>query len=110
LAFPCNQFGKQEPGESEEIRAVADGYGVEFHMFEKVLVNGAGAHPVFAFLKARLSDVLGQSIKWNFTKFLIGKDGTPVARFSPPTAPLSFEKEIERLLAEPGIDAALRVS
>jgi len=78
--------------------------------FEKVLVNGAGAHPVFAFLKARLSDVLGQSIKWNFTKFLIGKDGTPVARFSPPTAPLSFEKEIERLLAEPGIDAALRVS
>ena len=77
LAFPCNQFGKQEPGSAEDIRSFADGYGVQFDMFAKVDVNGPHAHPVFQFLKSKLSDVLGSSIKWNWTKFLVDRDGTP---------------------------------
>lgn len=101
LAFPCNQFGKQEPGTAEEIRAFADGYGVQFDMFAKVDVNGPNAHPVFQFLKSRLGDVLGSSIKWNWTKFLVDRDGTPQRRFSPPTNPLSLRPAIEALLDKP---------
>jgi len=101
LAFPCNQFGQQEPGSAADIRAFADSHGARFDFFEKVKVNGRHTHPVYAFLKGRLSDVLGASIKWNFTKFLVGRDGVPVARYSPPTAPLSLEADTLRLLDAP---------
>lgn len=101
LAFPCNQFGKQEPGSAEDIRAFADGYGAQFDIFAKTDVNGPNAHPVFQFLKSRLSDVLGSSIKWNWTKFLVDRDGTPQKRFSPPANPLSLRPAIEALLDKP---------
>lgn len=101
LAFPCNQFGKQEPGNAQEIRAFADGYGTQFDMFAKVDVNGPNAHPVFQFLKSHLSDVLGSSIKWNWTKFLVDRDGKPKRRFSPPANPLSLRPAIEALLDQP---------
>ena len=100
LCFPCNQFGKQEPGGPEEIRAFADGYGVQFDMFAKVDVNGRKAHPVFVFLRAHLSDVLGSSVKWNWTKFLCDRNGKPVERFSPPRNPLSLKPAIEELLKQ----------
>lgn len=101
LAFPCNQFGKQEPGTAEDIRQFADKFGAQFDIFEKVEVNGAAAHPVFKFVRSQLSDVLGSSIKWNFTKFLCDRDGKPVERFSPPRNPLSLQKKIEALLDRP---------
>ena len=100
LAFPCNQFGRQEPGSAQEIRAFADGYGVAFDVFAKVDVNGRNAHPVFQFLRSRLSDILGSSIKWNWTKFLCDRDGVPVQRFSPSASPLSIEPAIEKLLEQ----------
>ena len=84
LAFPCNQFGQQEPGSPQEIRDFADGFGVEFDLFAKCDVNGPKAHPVFQLCKSKLSDILGSSIKWNWTKFLVGRDGIPSRRFSPP--------------------------
>lgn len=98
LAFPCNQFGKQEPGSAADIRAFADEYAVQFDMFAKVDVNGPNAHPVFAFVRSRLSDVLGSSVKWNWTKFLCDRDGIPVQRFSPSANPLSLRPAIEALL------------
>ena len=146
LAFPCNQFGKQEPGSAEDIRAFADGYGVQFDIFAKTDVNGPKTHPgmrslacvfklgrsaclafgilpelcfqpdtlacppyllphsdetVFQFVKSHLSDVLGSSIKWNWTKFLCDRDGRPVKRFSPPASPLSLRPAIEALLDQP---------
>lgn len=109
LAFPCNQFGKQEPGLPSEIRSFADGYGVQFDMFAKVDVNGSSAHPVFLFVRSRLSDVLGSSVKWNWTKFLCDRDGQPVKRFSPATSPSSMVPAIEALLAQPPtpVDMAL---
>lgn len=80
LGFPCNQFGKQEPGGADEIEQTCHvNYGVSFPMFEKVDVNGPAAHPLFRYLKQALPGVLGGRIKWNFTKFLIGRDGTPHA-------------------------------
>lgn len=100
LAFPCNQFGKQEPGSNEDIRKFADTYGVQFDIFTKVDVNGTNADPVFKFLRSKLSDVLGSSIKWNWTKFLCDRDGKPVKRFSPPWNPLSLQPEIEKLLTK----------
>jgi len=98
LCFPCNQFGKQEQGGAEEIRAFADGYGVKFDMFAKIDVNGSDAHPVFRFLRKALPDILGSSIKWNWTKFLVDRDGKPIQRFSPPANPLSLKPAIEDLL------------
>ncbi|MCS5931671.1 glutathione peroxidase [Klebsiella pneumoniae subsp. pneumoniae] len=80
LGFPCNQFGKQEPGGADEIEQTCHvNYGVSFPMFEKVDVNGPAAHPLFRYLKQALPGVLGGRIRWNFTKFLIGRDGTPHA-------------------------------
>lgn len=102
LAFPCNQFGKQEPGDSRQIRAFVDSFGAKFDVFEKVDVNGKGAHPVFQFLRAHLSDVLGSTVKWNFTKFLTDRDGKPAKRFSPATSPLGMLPVIEALLDQPG--------
>jgi glutathione peroxidase-family protein len=98
LAFPCNQFGRQERGSPKEIRAFADGYGARFDIYAKVNVNGRSADPVFTYLKRHLSDGLGSSIKWNFTKFLVDRDGKPRRRFSPSTSPLALRADIERLL------------
>ncbi|VDQ08388.1 unnamed protein product [Trichobilharzia regenti] len=89
LAFPCNQFGSQEPWPEAEIKKfVTEKYGVEFDMFSKINVNGPNAHPLFKFLKNRLEGTLTSSIKWNFTKFLVDREGQPVKRYSPTTAPL----------------------
>ena len=77
------------------------GYSVKFLMFEKTFVNGSKAHPVFRFLKSQLGGVLGSSIKWNFTKFLCDRNGIPVKRYGPPTAPMSIMKDIEELLDQP---------
>lgn len=101
LGFPCNQFGGQEPGSGEEIAAFCEkNYGVTFPLFEKVEVNGPGTHPLFAHLKAQAPGVLGsEGIKWNFTKFLVRKDGTVYARYAPQTEPAKLEADIEKLLA-----------
>ncbi|MCD2518173.1 glutathione peroxidase [Massilia sp. G4R7] len=100
LGFPCNQFGKQEPGTEEEIGAFCEkNYGVTFPMFAKVDVNGDEAHPLFKFLKEEKPGVLGtEGIKWNFTKFLVGRDGEVVKRYAPQTAPADIADDIEKLL------------
>jgi glutathione peroxidase len=100
LGFPCNQFGKQEPGDEKSIsEGCLLNYGVSFPMFSKIEVNGNNAHPMYKFLKKRLPGFLGtQNIKWNFTKFLIDKNGKPLKRFSPITKPQEIEKDIEKLL------------
>lgn len=95
LGFPCNQFGRQEPGNADDIAQTCHiNYGVSFPMFEKVEVNGAAAHPVFRFLKQALPGVLGGRIKWNFTKFLIARDGKPLRRFAPIISPEKMEAAI----------------
>lgn len=95
LGFPCNQFGKQEPGGADEIAQTCRvNYGVSFPMFGKVEVNGSAAHPVFRYLKKALPGVLVGRIKWNFTKFLIGRDGKPLRRFAPYTTPEKMEASI----------------
>ncbi|EPG7576881.1 glutathione peroxidase [Providencia huaxiensis] len=92
LGFPCNQFGKQEPGSAEEIAQTCFiNYEVSFPMFEKVDVNGSSAHPIFRYLKNELPGLMGGRIKWNFTKFLIGRDGKPLKRFAPFTTPEKME-------------------
>ena len=99
LGFPCNQFGKQEPGDAAEISAFCDlTYGVTFPMFAKVDVTGSDAHPLFAYLQKAKSGLLGPSVKWNFTKFLIDRQGTVVRRYMPITAPQSLARDIEKLL------------
>lgn len=101
LGFPCNQFGKQEPGSAAEIDSFCQvNYGVSFPMFEKIEVNGSDAHPLFKWLKGRLGSILGSKIKWNFTKFLIDKNGRPVKRFAPTTKPKKMEKMIKELLGK----------
>lgn len=95
LGFPCNQFGKQEPGGADEIAQTCRvNYGVSFPMFGKVEVNGRAAHPLFRYLKNVLPGALGGRIKWNFTKFLIGRDGKPLRRFAPFTTPEKMEASI----------------
>jgi glutathione peroxidase len=100
LGFPCNQFGKQEPGEAGEIAGFcATNYGVGFPMFAKVEVNGPHAHPLFAHLKAAAPGLLGtRGIKWNFTKFLVDREGRVTGRFAPSTKPESLRPDIEALL------------
>jgi glutathione peroxidase len=102
LAFPCNQFGAQEPGTSDEIGAFCEkNFGVKFPLFEKVDVNGDDAHPLFDHLKTAAPGLLGsKAIKWNFTKFLVKKDGTVFARYAPTTEPKDLIGDIEKLLAE----------
>jgi glutathione peroxidase len=103
LGFPCDQFGHQEPGSEEEIASFCESsFGVRFPMFAKIDVNGADTHPLYAWLKDEQSGLLGGKIKWNFTKFLVGRDGTPVNRFAPQTDPLDISDDIEQALAEPG--------
>ncbi|MHA6246334.1 glutathione peroxidase [Pontibacter sp. CAU 1760] len=100
LGFPCNQFGEQEPGGKTEIeQGCLINYGVSFPMFDKVDVNGKDAHPLFKYLKANLGGILGRRIKWNFTKFLIDRNGKPVKRYAPITKPEKLAPTIEKLLA-----------
>ncbi|EQC46150.1 glutathione peroxidase [Bacteriovorax sp. Seq25_V] len=97
LAFPCNQFGAQEPGTAEDIQSFCDlTFHTSFPIFEKVDVNGAETHPLFNYLKDSLPGILGtKKIKWNFTKFLIDSEGNPVKRYAPTDKPLSLVKDIE---------------
>jgi len=100
MGFPSNQFGRQEPGDSEEIQQFCEtNYGVRFSMFEKVDVNGADAHPLFKHLKAAAPGLLGsEAIKWNFTKFLVARDGTVFKRYAPQTGAEEMQADIESLL------------
>ena len=99
LGFPCNQFGGQEPGDSKQIEDFCEtNYQVSFLMFDKVDVNGTHAHPLYNFLKSEKSGLLGQAIKWNFTKFLVDRTGQVVGRFAPTTTPDSLKEKIEALL------------
>ena len=100
LGFPCNQFGKQEPGSDSEIRGFCDvRYGVRFPLFSKIDVNGPGAHPLFEFLKKSRPGLLGSKrIKWNFTKFLIDRHGNPIKRYPPQKTPAAIVKDIEAAL------------
>lgn len=101
LGFPCNQFGGQDPGSSEEIGAFCQkNYGVNFPMFAKVDVKGPEAHILFRYLTNNSKGILGNGIKWNFTKFLIGKDGKVLNRFAPTTKPEELQSEIETALAQ----------
>ena len=101
LGFPCNQFGKQEPGTEKEIsEGCLINYGVSFPMFSKIEVNGENAHPIYKYLKNRLPGVFGKNIKWNFAKFLIDRNGKPVKRFSPTTIPEKLVKDIEKYLKQ----------
>jgi len=100
LAFPCNQFGRQEPGDEAEIQAFCrTTYDVDFPLFAKTDVNGEHAHPLYRFLKAARPGVLGtEAIKWNFTKFLVDRSGHVVKRYAPTDAPAALESDIESLL------------
>jgi glutathione peroxidase len=99
LGFPCNQFGAQEPGDATQIAQFCEReYAVTFPMFAKIDVNGASAHPLYDYLKREKSGLLGSSIKWNFTKFLVDRAGKVVARHAPTTRPEGLKKDIEALL------------
>jgi glutathione peroxidase len=99
LGFPCNQFGAQEPGDARAIEAFCESrYDVTFPMFAKIDVNGSHAHPLFNHLKNAKSGLLGPSIKWNFTKFLVDRSGGVVGRYAPTATPEGLRKEIEALL------------
>jgi len=101
LGFPCNQFGKQEPGSEAEIKAFCTGrFDVTFPLFAKIEVNGDSAHPLYQYLKTQKPGLLGsEAIKWNFTKFLIDRNGNAVKRFAPTDTPEKISSEIEALLA-----------
>ena len=99
LGFPCNQFGAQEPGQASEIQAFCSThYDVTFPLFEKIDVNGAKAHPLYEYLKRQQSGLLGASIKWNFTKFLVDRAGKVIARYAPTARPEGLRQQIETLL------------
>ncbi len=102
LGFPCNQFGQQEKGSDTEIAGFCmKNYGVSFPMFSKVDVNGDNAHPLYDYLKKQSPGILGsKGIKWNFTKFLVGKDGQVIKRFAPTAKPKDIAKDIKALLAQ----------
>ena len=101
LGFPCNQFGQQEPGSEAEIGAFCEqNYGVSFPLFAKIDVNGADAHPLFRHLESEAPGLLGtRRIKWNFTKFLVGRDGKVIKRYAPRTTPEAVAADIAQLLA-----------
>lgn len=98
LAFPCNQFGKQEPGTSEQICNFAKKRSVQFDIFEKIEVNGENAHPLYKYLKKQQPGTLGNFIKWNFSKFIVNREGQPVERHAPTTKPMSLVPNIEKYL------------
>ena len=100
LGFPCNQFGSQDPGSHEEIGEFCQrNYGVSFPMFAKVDVKGPEAHAIFRYLTRETKGFINRNIKWNFTKFLIGRDGQILGRYAPTTKPESLEADIEKALA-----------
>lgn len=100
IGFACNQFGSQEPYDGNEIGEFCQkNYGVDFLMMEKIEVNGDNAHPIFKFLKAKQHGILTDDIKWNFTKFLVGRDGKVLARYAPTTKPKNLEQDIMKALA-----------
>ncbi|WP_042142356.1 glutathione peroxidase [Paucisalibacillus sp. EB02] len=99
LGFPCDQFGNQEPGTSEDIAGFCQkNYGVTFQMFEKIEVKGPNAHPLFTYLTKEAKGFLTEEIKWNFTKFLVDQNGNVVKRYAPQTTPDKISKDIEKLL------------
>lgn len=102
LAFPCNQFGNQEPGDNDEIKSFCSlNYNVTFQLFDKVDVNGDNTHPIYNYLKSEVKGLFSsQDIKWNFTKFLVDKNGNVAKRFAPIKKPLAMKKDIEKLLGE----------
>jgi glutathione peroxidase len=104
LGFPCDQFGHQEPGAEAEIKQFcALSFGVTFPLFAKIEVNGAGAHPLYRWLKHELPGVLGtEAIKWNFTKFLVDRQGRAVKRYAPQETPESIEQDVVALLTDAG--------
>ena len=100
VGFPCNQFGGQEPGDATEIGAFCQrNYGVTFQMMEKVDVNGSDAHPLFEWLRSQKGGMLGSKIKWNFTKFLVGRDGQVIERYASTTKPDKLKADIEKALS-----------
>ena len=100
LGFPCDQFGHQEPGDEAEIKSFCSlTYDVKFPLFAKIDVNGAKAHPLYQLLKSEKPGLLGsEAIKWNFTKFLVGKDGTVLKRYAPTDTPEAIEKDVAKLV------------
>jgi Glutathione peroxidase len=99
LDFPCNQFAKQAPGTEEEIQSFCQSrYGIKFPLFAKIEVNGQKEEPLFTFLKAQQGGILGSKIKWNFTKFLVDRNGKVMERFAPATEPKNLELKIRELL------------
>lgn len=99
LGFPCDQFGGQEPGEDAEIAGFCErNFGVTFPLFSKVEVNGDGAHPLYQWMRSEKGGLLGSKIKWNFTKYLVGKDGQVISRYSPTTKPEKIKGDIEKAL------------
>ncbi len=102
LGFPCNQFGSQEPGPEAQIKSFCEtSFGVKFPMFAKIDVNGPQTHPLYAYLKKAKPGLFGSTkIRWNFTKFLIDRQGNPVKRYAPSRKPEAIESDIQRLLAE----------
>jgi glutathione peroxidase len=100
LGFPCDQFGNQEPGDDAEISDFCErNFGVTFPLFSKIEVNGDGAHPLYKWLREQKGGVLGNTIKWNFTKYLIGRDGQVIDRYAPTTKPEKITDDIEKALA-----------
>jgi len=101
LGFPCDQFAHQEPGSDSEIASFCKlNFGVTFPLMAKVEVNGKGTHPIFVFLKKKAPNAIGSTVKWNFTKFLVGRDGRTVTRFAPTVEPVTLEKDIEAALSQ----------
>ncbi|CAL8281464.1 unnamed protein product [Lota lota] len=100
LGFPCNQFGGQEPGTNAEIKAFAEGFNAKFDLFSKIEVNGDNAHPLWKWMKVQPKGkgLLGNSIKWNFTKFLINKEGQVVKRYGPTEDPSAVEKDLSKYM------------
>ena len=100
LGFPCNQFGAQEPGTNEEVKSFCDlNYNVSFKMFDKIDVNGSNASPLFKYLKHESPGIMGtEAVKWNFTKFLVNKDGKVIKRFAPKDGESEIESELQKIL------------
>ena len=108
LGFPCNQFAGQEPGDADAISEVCHlNYGVTFPMFDKIEVNGSGAHPLYKWLRSEKSGLLGSAIKWNFAKFLVGRDGQVIERYAPTVQPSDLATDIEAALAHEVPDLTL---
>ncbi|MDR6878987.1 glutathione peroxidase [Bacillus sp. 3255] len=106
LGFPCSQFKDQEPGDDAQVEQVCQlNFGVSFPLFSKINVNGPDAHPLYRYLKKQASGLFGSAIKWNFTKFLVDRNGKVIRRFSPTTTPRKIESEIRKLLAKSAVHA-----